>query len=371
MIIAKKNRGPARPTGTPDEPNVAFHAKEFFGISPDVGDKLGDSLEQRKANATYVEKSVTSATAFQVLTTLKALEQSEERPYFAWEIAKRANVKYTTTRKALRNLEGQKLVFQPYTRGPYSTQSCHIAHHGAGSNIGAYRVLPDMLPRVQNVDFCVGGLVPRGFPDDCYEVGGLGVRIVYGFRYGRVTGRLSCAEGLSYLELKLAFREVGRRISDVLHSSVDPDGILVTNLEWFKDYSGVRIEGVKCLTARTLLGFLERVYNKPYGVRHEFKVQGEFTLPTFYAMVHGGVSAANVTMTNFMLLKEVRSVVAELHEDKAISLTLVPLIKDLYERYVLRQSQPDVLSKLDARLSSVEGTMREVLLRSNGSRLTP
>ena len=310
------------------------------------------SSQPRSESEPEVQFSRTSSSGNRknVLEGLKRLEAKEGCAQPPWKIAKYLGMKHGTVKRILRELHRSNLVGQLFPRGPYTAQ-VNIAAHGAGGNIEVYQV----LPRVQNVDFRVDCLcVPCGLPDDCYDVGGLGVRVVYGSRCSRVTGRLSCAVGLSYLELELAFREVARRIGDVLRCRVDVDSILVTNLEWLKDYTGVRLEGVKCMTARTVLGLLERIYNKDYGVRHEVKVEGEFPLPTFYAMIHGGVNPANIVTTNFMIVKEAQKIVEELREERGIALQMVPLVKDLYTRFI----QPDVAEKLDARLTSVEQSVQ-------------
>jgi hypothetical protein len=296
-------------------------------------------------SATYVITSGSLPRLQRVYSALKQLEREDDHPYFAKEISEKAQVPFSTTRKALRTLlrqNHQNQVFQEYPRGPYSTKRRNVPTYGVAGHIGAYGLC---LPRVQNLRLVVEGLcVGCGLPVLDWSVGDVRFEVVFGGKRGKVSATVSCDDGLSYRELCFVILEFKRRVCEVL-GSVPDFRVEAESYEFLKDYLGFRLDGLKAVTLTSFMGLMEKIYQKENCLRHEVRSSVPVPVETLQALLLGGVSAATDRQYHFIIAERLERVVAELREDKAVSLTLVPLIKDLYDRYVLHRPQPDVLSK--------------------------
>jgi hypothetical protein len=101
---------------------------------------------------------------------------------------------------------------------------------------------------------------------------------------------------------------VHRFIDIVEHRTEKPvENLVVKTLEANRDYSGVRLDGVQCVTKTGLFGVIERIYQKePNLVRHEFKISKPVSLDEFSALVQGGAASYNIQQGQFMLVQEVK-----------------------------------------------------------------
>jgi uncharacterized protein with NRDE domain len=85
--------------------------------------------------------------------------------------------------------------------------------------------------------------------------------------------------------------------------------LTLTTFEVNKDYSGVRIDGVQCITKKDLYGMIERTYQKEESlVRKEWKVSGSMSINKFEEALRKGVSDNDRVQANFELKDEVKQV---------------------------------------------------------------
>jgi hypothetical protein len=85
-----------------------------------------------------------------------------------------------------------------------------------------------------------------------------------------------------------------------------PEPLELTSFEQNRDYGGLRIDGVQCVTKKGLDGMIERVYQKEEGlVRAEHKVSKSMTFTEFESLLQGGVSGYNQVQGQFALMQQV------------------------------------------------------------------
>jgi len=76
-----------------------------------------------------------------------------------------------------------------------------------------------------------------------------------------------------------------------------------------KDYYGVRIDGVQCVTKKDLYGMVERVYQKEENlVRKEWKVSQPMSVNAFEAAIKKGIGEHDRVQASFELKEEVKRV---------------------------------------------------------------
>jgi hypothetical protein len=85
-----------------------------------------------------------------------------------------------------------------------------------------------------------------------------------------------------------------------------PEPLEVTTFEQNRDFNGLRIDGVQCVTKKGLDGMIERVYQKEEGlVRAEHKVTKSMSFTEFESLLQGGVPGYNQTQAQFALMQQV------------------------------------------------------------------
>jgi hypothetical protein len=103
-------------------------------------------------------------------------------------------------------------------------------------------------------------------------VGGVKIHVCFGSERRKITGYIACdVGGMSHDACLLALNRWFDLVEKHLGRSL-VDLELLT-FERNKDYYGVRIDGVQCVTRNSLYGMVERVYQKEENlVRKEWKV---------------------------------------------------------------------------------------------------
>jgi hypothetical protein len=72
-----------------------------------------------------------------------------------------------------------------------------------------------------------------------------------------------------------------------------------------KDYYGVRLDGIQCVTKKDLCGMVERVYQKEENlVRKEWKVSQPMSVNAFEAALKKGISEHDRAQASFELREE-------------------------------------------------------------------
>jgi hypothetical protein len=112
-------------------------------------------------------------------------------------------------------------------------------------------------------------------------VGGVKIRVCFGSERRKVSGWISCdVSGMSHDACLLALN----RWFEVAESKLGFElvDVALTTFELNKDYVGVRLDGLSCVTKRGLFGLIERTYQKEESiVRREVKVSEPMSLNRF------------------------------------------------------------------------------------------
>ena len=136
-------------------------------------------------------------------------------------------------------------------------------------------------------------------------VGDVKVHVCFGSQRRKISGYVSNDRGMSkdailfavHRWFDIAEKRLGRSL---------PESLEVTSFEQNRDFAGLRIDGVQCVTKKSLDGMIERVYQKEENlVRAEHKVSKSMTLTEFEMLMNGGIPGYNQTQTQFALIQQV------------------------------------------------------------------
>ncbi|MGO8805775.1 MAG: hypothetical protein ACLQO7_04100 [Candidatus Bathyarchaeia archaeon] len=137
-------------------------------------------------------------------------------------------------------------------------------------------------------------------------VGGVKIHVCFGQERRKISGYIACdIGGMSHDACLLALN----RWFDIVEGKL---GRPVVDLELLtfecnKDYYGLRIDGVRCVTKKDLYGMVERVYQKEENlVRKEWKVSQPMSLNAFEAAIKKGIGEHDRVQASFELKEEVK-----------------------------------------------------------------
>jgi len=133
-------------------------------------------------------------------------------------------------------------------------------------------------------------------------VGGVKINCQVGSVRGKVSATIACDEGMDFHTVCFAVDRVKRFAWEKAGVNLDVFQCEVC-CEFNEDYAGWRVEGFKCLTVKSFLGDLERIYNKQDCLRSEVKI-AKTDLNSVYTLLKGGVSSYNILHSQFMLMKK-------------------------------------------------------------------
>jgi len=247
---------------------------------------------------------------------LNELKKSSE-PLTPKQIVARTRIKHSTVKVYVRQMRTQGLIDQPYP-GVYS-----------------YKTQPrcgEPPPRVQNLVLSVAApWLCKKLEDIKEQVGDVGIQIVFGVKRKKVTGFISRERGMDYTETAMALQLFRLFIAKRTKQDIDYGKIEVHSCEFLEDYSQLRFDGVKCVTVKSFLGDLERVYNREHGLRSEVKVQPR-DVNTIMTLLKGGVSTYNILQGQFMMVQEIKQLTDAVKGSNRLTSTLTTLVKELLER---------------------------------------
>jgi len=135
--------------------------------------------------------------------------------------------------------------------------------------------------------------------------GSVKIRVVFGSRNEKVTGFVSCDEGMDldkYVFVvdkfkSVIFERAGVRVSD--------GEVNVVTFELNKDRKDIRLDGVKCVTVKDFRGVLERIYSKDGGVRSEVKVAESMNVAQVEALLKGGMTPYQILQGQALTNKKI------------------------------------------------------------------
>jgi hypothetical protein len=200
---------------------------------------------------------------------------------------------YTTVRGVCAKLLQKGLVMQPYP-GAY----CNKITYGV-------RFVPLAVHNIRLFsNVCVD--VKHWEYDEVY--GGVKIHVCFGSERRKISGFISCdVGGMSHDACLLAVnrwfdiaeKRLGWELSD----------LAVTTFEVNKDYAGVRVDGVQCVTKRDFYGMIERTYQKEESlVRKEWKVSQKMSINKFEEAIQKGLAGMERAQNLEELKNEVRNV---------------------------------------------------------------
>jgi hypothetical protein len=139
-------------------------------------------------------------------------------------------------------------------------------------------------------------------------VGGVKIHVCFGSERRKLSGFIACdVGGMSHDACLLALN----RWFDVAekHLGWELNDLELLTFECNKDYYGVRIDGVSCVTKKDLFGMVERVYQKEENlVRKEWKITEPTSVTAFEAALRKGVENHDRVQASFELKEEVKRV---------------------------------------------------------------
>jgi hypothetical protein len=179
---------------------------------------------------------------------------------------------YATVRVFCSRLLKQGLVIQPYF-GAY----CSKITHGV-------RFAPVAVHNISwQANLCQK--VKHHVIDEV--VGGVKIHVCFGEQRRKVSGFIACDAGMSYDTCHFAIKRCFELVEGYLGFCLND--FVLTTFELNRDFSGVRVDGVSCVTRSDLSGLIERVYQKdPDLVRKEVKVSSNMSLNEFEAVLAKG-----------------------------------------------------------------------------------
>lgn len=159
--------------------------------------------------------------------------------------------------------------------------------HGVGVGV-------EKLPKIHNINLSYdASSLSYKHTEKTVTVDDVKIRAVFGVKNKKITGSISAEPPLNYREFKFAVNEFKYLVRSVIGFCPFDDSILVTSCELNQDYGDLRIDGCNSLTIKTVLGDLEKIYNKRNCLRSEIRVKS-LPLQSVYALLKGGIISYNI-----------------------------------------------------------------------------
>lgn len=239
--------------------------------------------------------------------------QKDNRDYTAYELASLAKIPKTSVYSTLHRMMNKGLV-RRVERGIYR----------ANPTIGVGDISEPM--RIQNLRIIADSMdgepvrVPGwleyrpyvGFVCDL-ELPGLGggeedvvrLRFQIGRKRGKLTFTVRAPLGLDLYGLQFALWWLGERL--VEYGFTGSVGWVVDRgTEMFRDYPDVDLDalGSRAITLGEFNGWVEKIYQKVYGMRRELRLDRQTSLDAILAVTMGGFSAGQVLGMNALAIRE-------------------------------------------------------------------
>jgi hypothetical protein len=223
---------------------------------------------------------------------------------------------YSSVRVFCRKLLDKGLILQPYV-GSY----CNKITYG-----------------VRFVPLCVHNISLRSFV--CQDVkswekdefvGGVKIHVCFGSERRKISGYIACdIGGMSHDACLLALHRWFDIVQD--HLGWQLNDLEILTFECNKDYHGVRIDGVQCVTKTDLFGMVERVYQKEENlVRKERKTVRPVSVNKFEEAIAMGFAGVDKAQEHFELKQEVKRVSEALKFNNSRSLSMERLLEAIYK----------------------------------------
>lgn len=244
------------------------------------------------------------------------LFRKDNRDYTAYEIASLAKIPKTSVHSTLHRMMNKGLV-QRVERGIYrANPTIGVGDVSEPLRIQNLRLVADSVDgetvRVPGwVDYrpYVGfvrvlefpGL--GGGPDDVVRF-----RFQIGSKRGKLTFTVCAPLGLDLYGLQFALWWLGERLQEYGFGG-HVDWVVDRGTEMFRDYPDVDMDalGSRCITLGEFNGWVEKIYQKAYGMRRELKLDRQTSLDAILAVTMGGFSAGQVLNMNAQAIQEMKT----------------------------------------------------------------
>ncbi len=257
---------------------------------------------------------------------------------------------YTTVRCAIRKLLDKGLILQPYL-GAY----CNKITYGV-------RFVPLAVHNISLRSFVCQDV--KSWEKDEF-IGGVKIHVCFGQERRKVSGYIACdVGGMSHDACLLALNRWFDIVQD--HLAFQLNDLQILTFELNKDYHGLRIDGVQCVTRTDLYGMIERVYQKEENlVRKEQKTVTPMSVNKFEEAISKGFNEHSNAQANFELKQEVKGNSEALKFTNSRLMGLERLIEGMYKNKV---SDLDKTKYIENEVSALRSDVN--MLTVNLGRLT-
>jgi hypothetical protein len=249
---------------------------------------------------------------------------------------------YTTVRCSIRKLLDKGLILQPYV-GAY----CNKITHGV-------RFVPLAVHNISLRSFVCQDV--KSWEKDEF-VGGVKIHVCFGSERHKISGYIACdAGGMSHDACLLALNRWFDIVQD--HLGFQLNDLQILTFECNKDYHGVRIDGVQCVTKTDLYGMVERVYQKEENlVRKEQKTVVAMSVNKFEEAISKGFNDSANSQANFEIKREVKGNSDALKFTNSRLLGMERLLEGLYKN---RITEVDKTKHLELEVSALRGDIEKL-----------
>ena len=237
---------------------------------------------------------------------------------------------YTSVRIFCRKLLEKGLIIQPYL-GAY----CNKITYGV-------RFVPLSVHNISLRSFVCQDV--KSWEKDEF-VGGVKIHVCFGQERHKVSGYIACdVGGMSHDACLLALN----RWFDIVHNHLgfQLNDLQILTFELNKDYHGLRIDGVQCITRTDLFGMIERVYQKEESlVRKEQKTVTPMSVNKFEEAISKGFNEHSNAQANFELKQAVKGNSEALKYTNSRLLGIERLTEGIYKNKVGELDKTKLIEK--------------------------
>ena len=201
-------------------------------------------------------------------------------------------------------------------------------------------------------------------------VGGVKIHVCFGRERRKISGYIACdVGGMSHDACLLALNRWFDVVQD--HLGWQLNDLQILTFECNKDYHGVRLDGVQCVTKTDLFGMVERVYQKEENlVRKERKVVRPVSVNKFEEVISMSFADSDKSQANFELKEEVKRVSEALKFNNSRLLSVERLQEAIY-RFLSKNGHQDSVVADSSGVDRVKNLESEVVaLRGDVGKLT-
>jgi hypothetical protein len=265
------------------------------------------------------------------------------------EIARKLHVpkkptrgQYTSVRIFCRKLLEKGMILQPYL-GAY----CNKITYGV-------RFVPLAVHNISLRSFVCQDV--KSWEKDEFT-GGVKIHVCFGSERRKISGYIACdVGGMSHDACLLALNRWFDIVQD--HLGWQLNDLQILTFECNKDYHGVRIDGVLCVTKTDLYGMVERIYQKEENlVRKEQKTVVPMSVNKFEEAISKGFNDSANSQANFEIKREVKGNSDALKFTNSRLLGMERLLEGLYKN---RLSDVGKTKHLEVEVSALRGDIEKL-----------